>query len=182
MSGVGYARAEAAGPSATRFHEIRFVVSNLGVFDFATPDHSMRLASVHPGVTVDEVVAATGFALVVPDEVPDTRDPDPGGARPPPLRARPAGPAGPRGPGMTHAALHTPFCDLVGVRYPIVQTGMGWVAGPRLVAATAEAGGLGILASATMTYEELVTAIGEVRVAHRPPLRRQHAHRRRRRR
>jgi len=44
-----------------------------------------------------------------------------------------------------------------------VQTGMGWVAGPRLVAATAEAGGLGILASATMTYEELVTAIGEVR-------------------
>ena len=83
---------------------------------------------------------------------------------------------------MTHAALHTPFCDLVGVRYPIVQTGMGWVAGPRLVAATAEAGGLGILASATMTYEELVTAIGEVRCAHRPSLRRQHAHRRRRRR
>jgi len=77
VSGVGYARAEAAGPSATRFHEIRFVVSNLGVFDFATPDHSMRLASVHPGVTVDEVVAATGFALVVPDEVPDTRDPTP---------------------------------------------------------------------------------------------------------
>ena len=64
---------------------------------------------------------------------------------------------------MTRAALHTLFCDLVGVRYPIVQTGMGWVAGPRLVAATAEAGGLGILASATMTYEELVTAIGEVR-------------------
>ena len=38
VSGVGYARAAAAGPSATRFHEIRFVVSNLGVFDFATPD------------------------------------------------------------------------------------------------------------------------------------------------
>jgi NAD(P)H-dependent flavin oxidoreductase YrpB (nitropropane dioxygenase family) len=54
---------------------------------------------------------------------------------------------------MSHPALHTPFCDLVGVRYPIVQTGMGWVAGPRLVAATAEAGGLGILASATMTYD-----------------------------
>jgi NAD(P)H-dependent flavin oxidoreductase YrpB (nitropropane dioxygenase family) len=62
-----------------------------------------------------------------------------------------------------HPALDTPFCRLVGVRYPIVQTGMGWVAGPRLVAATAEAGGLGILASATMTYPELVTAIGEVR-------------------
>jgi NAD(P)H-dependent flavin oxidoreductase YrpB (nitropropane dioxygenase family) len=62
-----------------------------------------------------------------------------------------------------HPALRTPFCDLVGVDYPIVQTGMGWVAGPRLVAATAEAGGLGILASATMTYPELVDAIAEVR-------------------
>jgi len=77
VSGVGYARAAAAGPSATRFHEIRFVVSNLGVFDFATPDRVMRLASVHPGVTVDDVVAATGFDLVVPDEVPDTRMPTP---------------------------------------------------------------------------------------------------------
>jgi len=62
-----------------------------------------------------------------------------------------------------HPALQTRFCDLVGVRYPIVQTGMGWVAGPRLVAATAEAGGLGILASATMTFPELATAIAEVR-------------------
>ena len=70
---------------------------------------------------------------------------------------------------MTHPALHTPFCDLVGVRYPIVQTGMGWVAGPRLVAATAEAGGLGVLASATMTFDELVTAIAEVRArTHKP--------------
>ena len=77
MSGVGYARAAAAGPSATRFHEIRFVVSNLGVFDFATPDRSMRIASVHPGVTVDDVRQATGFDLVVPDVVPDTRAPTP---------------------------------------------------------------------------------------------------------
>jgi NAD(P)H-dependent flavin oxidoreductase YrpB (nitropropane dioxygenase family) len=51
----------------------------------------------------------------------------------------------------------------VGVRYPIVQTGMGWVAGPRLVAATSNAGGLGILASATMTLDELSSAIAEVR-------------------
>lgn len=65
--------------------------------------------------------------------------------------------------GPVHPALDTRFCRLVGVRYPIVQTGMGWVAGPRLVAATADAGGLGILASATMTYPELVTAIAEVR-------------------
>ena len=49
------------------------------------------------------------------------------------------------------------------MRYPLVQTGMGWVAGPRLVAATTEAGGLGILASATMSLDELATAIAEVR-------------------
>jgi NAD(P)H-dependent flavin oxidoreductase YrpB (nitropropane dioxygenase family) len=49
------------------------------------------------------------------------------------------------------------------VRYPIVQTGMGWVAGPRLVAATGEAGALGILASATMTLDQLAAAIAEVR-------------------
>jgi hypothetical protein len=47
----------------------------LGVFDFATPDHSMRLASVHPGVSVDEVVRNTGFALVIPEPVPQTRAP-----------------------------------------------------------------------------------------------------------
>jgi NAD(P)H-dependent flavin oxidoreductase YrpB (nitropropane dioxygenase family) len=51
----------------------------------------------------------------------------------------------------------------VGVDYPIVQTGMGWVAGPRLVAATAEAGALGILASATMSLDELAAAVAEVR-------------------
>ncbi|GAB3137130.1 nitronate monooxygenase [Micromonospora sonneratiae] len=60
-------------------------------------------------------------------------------------------------------ALHTRICDLFGVRYPIVQTGMGWVSGPRLTAATANAGGLGILASATMSYPELETAIRETR-------------------
>ncbi|HUE08579.1 MAG TPA: nitronate monooxygenase [Acidimicrobiales bacterium] len=62
-----------------------------------------------------------------------------------------------------HPALHTPFCERVGIRYPLVQTGMGWVAGPRLVAATCEAGGLGVLASATMTLEQLAAAIAEVR-------------------
>jgi hypothetical protein len=72
---VGYDRAAAAGPSATRFHEIRVVVSNQAVLDFATPDHSMRIRSVHPGVAVDDVVANTGFPLVVPDDVPTTRLP-----------------------------------------------------------------------------------------------------------
>jgi acyl CoA:acetate/3-ketoacid CoA transferase beta subunit len=75
VSGVGYDRAAAAGPAASEFHEIRRVVSNLGVFDFETDDHSMRLRSVHPGVTVDEIAEATSFALVVPDDVPETRAP-----------------------------------------------------------------------------------------------------------
>jgi len=51
------------------------VVSNLGVFDFDTPDHAMRLVSVHPGVSVDEVVKNTGFELVVAEKVPESRAP-----------------------------------------------------------------------------------------------------------
>lgn len=75
VSGVGYDRAATAGPSATRYHRIPEVVSNLGVFDFETPDRTMRLRSLHPGVSVEQVAEATGFALVIPDEVPLTRDP-----------------------------------------------------------------------------------------------------------
>ncbi len=63
----------------------------------------------------------------------------------------------------TDQLLRTPLTDLVGIRHPVVQTGMGWVAGPRLVSGTANAGGLGILASATMSHAELERAIVEVR-------------------
>ncbi|MEV7384973.1 nitronate monooxygenase [Streptomyces sp. NPDC091215] len=59
--------------------------------------------------------------------------------------------------------METALTRLAGVRHPIVQTGMGWVAGPRLVSATANAGALGILASATMTLDQLRTSIAEVR-------------------
>ncbi|MHB8439178.1 MAG: NAD(P)H-dependent flavin oxidoreductase [Acidimicrobiales bacterium] len=62
-----------------------------------------------------------------------------------------------------HPALVTKLCRIVGVRYPIVQTGMGWVAGARLVVATASAGALGILASATMTLPELAASVRDVR-------------------
>ena len=61
--------------------------------------------------------------------------------------------------------LRTPLTDLIGIEHPDVQTGMGWVACARLVSATANAGGLGILASATMTLDELATAIGKVKDA-----------------
>jgi NAD(P)H-dependent flavin oxidoreductase YrpB (nitropropane dioxygenase family) len=62
-------------------------------------------------------------------------------------------------------ALRTPFCDLVGAQWPIVQTGMGWVAYPPLAAAAAAAGALGVVASAMMTFDELVKAIAEVQAA-----------------
>ena len=58
--------------------------------------------------------------------------------------------------------LQTRATELFGVPYPVVQTGMGWVAGPSLVTGTAEAGGLGILAAATMTVDEMEAAIAEV--------------------
>ena len=59
--------------------------------------------------------------------------------------------------------IRTPICDRFGIDVPIVQTGMGWVAGARLVTATANAGALGILASATMTLDQLAAAIREVK-------------------
>ncbi|WP_460064496.1 NAD(P)H-dependent flavin oxidoreductase [Streptomyces sp. YKOK-I1] len=59
--------------------------------------------------------------------------------------------------------METALTRLVGVRHPIVQTGMGWVAGPRLVSAVAEAGALGVLGSATMTVDGLREAVREVK-------------------
>jgi acyl CoA:acetate/3-ketoacid CoA transferase beta subunit len=53
------------------------VVTNLAILDFGGPDHRMRLVSVHPGVTVDEVVAATGFELAIDADIPETRPPTP---------------------------------------------------------------------------------------------------------
>ena len=64
---------------------------------------------------------------------------------------------------MLEQLIRTPLTELTGVRHPVVQTGMGWVSGPRLVSGTANAGGLGILASATMSFEELEKAILEVK-------------------
>jgi acyl CoA:acetate/3-ketoacid CoA transferase beta subunit len=67
VSGVGYDRGAV---------EIRVVITNLAVLDFATADRAMRLRSVHPGVAVADVIAATGFGLVLPEDVPVTRSPD----------------------------------------------------------------------------------------------------------
>jgi NAD(P)H-dependent flavin oxidoreductase YrpB (nitropropane dioxygenase family) len=55
--------------------------------------------------------------------------------------------------------LHTRLCDLLDTRYPIVQTGMGWVATPELVAAVCNAGAFGFLAAATIPPDEVEEAI-----------------------
>lgn len=75
VCGIGYDRAAALPERTRRDHEIRQVVTNLCVIDFATDDHRMHLKSVHPGVTVGEVVEATSFDLVIDDEVPVSRFP-----------------------------------------------------------------------------------------------------------
>ncbi len=65
VSGVGHDKG---------FHHVYRVVSNLAVMDFGGPGHTMRLVSVHPGVTVDEVRTQTGFELAT-DDVAVTRVP-----------------------------------------------------------------------------------------------------------
>jgi NAD(P)H-dependent flavin oxidoreductase YrpB (nitropropane dioxygenase family) len=59
--------------------------------------------------------------------------------------------------------IRTPLTDLLGIRHPVVQTGMGYVSGARLTAATSKAGGLGIIASATMSHDQLRSVIHEVK-------------------
>lgn len=61
------------------------------------------------------------------------------------------------------AAFRTPLCDLLGIEYPILQSGMGRVAGPELVAEVCKAGGLGILAGLGVKGEDLKKQIRRVR-------------------
>ena len=157
VCGVGYDRGA---------RELRVVVTNLAVLDFGTPERVMRLRSVHPGVEVADVLAATGFPLAVPDQVPVTRAPTAAELEPDPDPARPRRGAGPGG-GVSEpeasgtGAVRTPLTELLGIRYPVVQAAMGYVSGPRLVAAVSDAGGLGLIASATMSLAELEKAIEE---------------------
>jgi acyl CoA:acetate/3-ketoacid CoA transferase beta subunit len=76
VSGVGNDRAAELGERSSRFHDLRRVVSNLGVFDFETSDKRMRLRSVHPGVSVDDIVEQTGFDLVIEGDIPESRLPN----------------------------------------------------------------------------------------------------------
>ena len=75
VTGVGWDRAAAGGPAALEFFDLRRVVTNLCVFDFGGADHRLRLVSVHPGVSVEDVVAATGFSFEQASEVGESRLP-----------------------------------------------------------------------------------------------------------
>ncbi len=75
VTGIGWDRAMVLPPRLRAGFNVHHVVTNLAVLDFVTAGHSMRLHSVHPGVSVDEVRDATGFDLTIPDHVPVTRVP-----------------------------------------------------------------------------------------------------------
>lgn len=75
VSGVGTDRAAALPNAGGRFHHLRRIISNKAVFDFETPDGAMRLRSLHPGVSLEDVQKNTGFELVIPDTIPETRAP-----------------------------------------------------------------------------------------------------------
>ena len=77
VSSVGYNPARLERGWRLDEIDIRLILTNLCVMDFGGPAHQVRLLSVHPGVTVEQVVQATGFALHVPDQVPTTPDPSP---------------------------------------------------------------------------------------------------------
>jgi NAD(P)H-dependent flavin oxidoreductase YrpB (nitropropane dioxygenase family) len=60
------------------------------------------------------------------------------------------------------SALHTPLCPILGIRHPIIQTAMGWIATPEMVAACCNAGAIGFLATATVRAEEVDALISRV--------------------
>ncbi|WP_067467226.1 CoA-transferase subunit beta [Nocardia amamiensis] len=80
VSGVGYDKVDPADP-AYRFHHLHRVVTNLGVFDFEGPGHTMRARSLHPGVTADEVAENTSFDIAGLAEADETRIPTAGELR-----------------------------------------------------------------------------------------------------
>jgi len=73
VSGIGYDRAAGLSEWVQQNHRLPRVITNLAVLDFETPEHRMRLRSVHSGVSVEQVVENTGFDLVIADDVPTSR-------------------------------------------------------------------------------------------------------------
>jgi acyl CoA:acetate/3-ketoacid CoA transferase beta subunit len=78
VTGVGPRLARQAGQAAAAYNDIHRIVTNLGVFDVGGPDDTVRLLSAHPGVTVEEIQASSGFEVYVEGDPGTTREPTPG--------------------------------------------------------------------------------------------------------
>ena len=147
VCGVGYDRGA---------RELRVVVTNLAVLDFGDAGAG-DAAAFGPSGRGDRR-GAGGDRLPARRPGPGAGHPGAHGrrARADPRQARPD-----RGAGAGAAVIVTALTELLGIRYPVVQAAMGYVSGPRLAAATSNAGGLGLIASATMSLPELEQAIEE---------------------
>jgi acyl CoA:acetate/3-ketoacid CoA transferase beta subunit len=75
VSGLGYDRVAKLSAAVQSWFELRRVITNLAVLDFNGPEHTMNLVSLHPGASVDDVVANTGFELHIDGDIPTTREP-----------------------------------------------------------------------------------------------------------
>jgi glutaconate CoA-transferase subunit B len=69
VASAGYNPARLARGWSLDDIDIRIIVTNLCVLDFQGPDRQVRLRSLHPGVTAQQVVDATGFPLHIPRDV-----------------------------------------------------------------------------------------------------------------
>ena len=74
VSGIGWDKIDPDNP-AYRFVDVYRVITNLGVFDFGGPDHTMRALSLHPGVEPDDVRENTSFEVHGLDDADRTRLP-----------------------------------------------------------------------------------------------------------
>jgi glutaconate CoA-transferase, subunit B len=72
VSGVGYKKERWPAGAKRDFVDLRLIVTDLCVMDFGGPDHSIRVKSLHPGVSFEQVQAATGFPLVKAPDLAET--------------------------------------------------------------------------------------------------------------
>lgn len=77
VASVGYNPARLARGWSLDDIDIRYIFTNLCVMDFGGPNRQVRLVSLHPGVTAQQVQEATGFEVYIPDSVSTTADPTP---------------------------------------------------------------------------------------------------------
>ena len=75
VSGPGYDAVAELSEFIQQNHEIRRVVTNLGVFNFENDEHRMQVLTVHPGSSIDDIVENTSFEMIIPDTVEESRLP-----------------------------------------------------------------------------------------------------------